>query len=76
MTTKVFYKKGITINTGNFESVRYELGVEEELPKGVTKEEAMDALQKYVDKKLDSCTEEVKQKSSKLTKDTEDIFKL
>jgi hypothetical protein len=54
--TKVSYKKGVTVNTGNFESERFDLMVEVEINENEEYQKVTTDLIKYVDKRIDSIT--------------------
>jgi hypothetical protein len=40
MATRITLKKGITLNLGNYESLRLDVGIEMDVPKGKTIEDA------------------------------------
>lgn len=61
MAAIVTYKKGVTVNTGNFESERFEFMVTRECddnPESIG--ELTGALRRYVDSEIQKCVSELK----------------
>ncbi len=50
--TKVFYKRGATLNVGDYESVKIEVAAEAELDVGESLEEAVESLRQQVSEEL------------------------
>lgn len=50
--TKVFYKRGATLNVGDYESVKIEVAAEAELEKDESMAEAFEALRQQVSEEL------------------------
>lgn len=51
--TKVSYSMGVTINTGNFESVRIDIGVEDDVRKDEDVLAATERVSKFVETRLE-----------------------
>ena len=50
--TKIFYKRGATLNVGEYESVKIEIAAEAELDDGESMAEAVEALRQQVSEEL------------------------
>lgn len=62
--TKIDVRLGATINTGNFQSLRIDIGVEDEVRKDEHIDQAFDRVYKYVEHKLDNKISEAVQEIS------------
>ena len=61
--TKVTYSLGYTLNLGNFESLRIDFGVEDDLKEGESVKDASERVYSFVEKTL---VEKVKEAKSEL----------
>lgn len=66
MSTRIKVSMGVTINTGNFESVRVDVGVDDDLRVGETALDGYNRVSSFVEKALNDKMEEIRLEMSQV----------